>query len=312
MLDLYKLHIFATVVQAGSFSAAGERLYMTQSAVSQHIKDLEASVGRTLFRRGWRGVRLTPHGEILHRYTGKILTLIAHAENALIDVENLTDGRISIGATPGIGIYLAPDWVQRFRGRYPQLTVALKTGVTSQIVADILAQQLEIAFIEGELHQNLPQGLAALELEKVEQYAVVGFKHPFWERETLSLGDLHGQSMIVRQPSSQSRIWLENTLEQHGVTPVIGAEFDNLESMKRAVMLGTCIAVLPPYVIQNEITQKHLHMIPLDDRPLTRSLKLIWDTRQPVSPITRAFLSELSGEYDVLNTLLLELDSLDE
>ena len=63
MLDLNKLHVFNVVAQAGSFSAAADRLYVTQSAVSQHIKELETGLGRQLFQRGRRGVRLTPHGD---------------------------------------------------------------------------------------------------------------------------------------------------------------------------------------------------------------------------------------------------------
>lgn len=83
MLNLYKLEIFATVVQTGSFSAAAERLLMTQPAVSQHIQDLEASLGARLFQRGRRGVTLTPAGETLHSYTQEILRLLAEAENAV-------------------------------------------------------------------------------------------------------------------------------------------------------------------------------------------------------------------------------------
>ncbi|MBL8120019.1 MAG: LysR family transcriptional regulator, partial [Anaerolineae bacterium] len=134
MLDLYKLHIFSVVAETGSFSAAAERLYMTQPAVSQHIKELEGGLGRTLFQRGWRGVKLTAHGEILQRYTGEIFALVAEAERALTDVEQLSSGRVRVGATPGVGVYLAPEWVQQFRSRYPQLTVALQTGVTASIV----------------------------------------------------------------------------------------------------------------------------------------------------------------------------------
>jgi DNA-binding transcriptional LysR family regulator len=306
MLDLYKLQIFAAVVQAGSFSAAGERLFMTQSAVSQHIKELEASLGRQLFQRGWRGVILTTHGEILHRYTAEIFELVASAENALMDVENLTGGRIRIGATPGIAVYLVPDWVQRFRVRYPQLTVALQTGVTAQVVTDVLAQRLDIGFIEGELDDYPQPELASLELEAVEQQVVVGFKHPFWERDRLHIDELNGRSLIVRQSGSQSRLWLERALHRHGIEPVIGAEFDNLESMKRAVTVGLCLAVLPPYVVQNEVEQGLLHMIPVADKPLTRSLKLIRDRRISLSPITRAFLAEMSEPYRDLRAFLNE------
>lgn len=308
MLDLYKLQIFSVVVQEGSFSAAAERLYMTQSAVSQHIKELESSLGRQLFQRGWRGVKLTSHGEVLNRYTAEIFALVARAESALTDVEHLASGRVSMGATPGIGIYLAPDWVQHFRTRYPQLTVALQTGVTSQIVSDVLGQRLDIGFIEGELDDHIPSRLSSLVLEEIEQQVVVGFKHPFWELDTLRLDDLRQQSLIVRQASSQSRIWLEATLHQHGIEPVIGAEFDNLESMKRAVALGTCLAVMPPYVVQTEVEQRLLHMIPVEGRPLTRSLKLIWDSNAYFSPVTRAFLDELSQFYPPLNEFLNQVD----
>lgn len=308
MLDLYKLQIFSVVVREGSFSAAAERLYITQSAVSQHIKELEASLGRQLFQRGWRGVRLTPHGEILYRYTGEIFTLVAKAENALTDVNHLVSGRVSIGATPGIGVYLAPEWTQLFRERYPQLTVALQTGVTSQIVSDVLGQRLDIGFIEGELDEHPQARLASLVLEEIEQQVVVGFKHPFWERDMVSIEDLHQQSLIVRQANSQSRVWLERALRQHGIEPVIGAEFDNLESIKRAVSVGMCIAVLPPYVVQAEVAQGLLHMIPVENKPLTRSLKLVWDATTHFSPITRAFLVELRQRYGALNALLNQAD----
>ncbi len=304
MLDLYKLQIFSAVVQAGSFSAAAEHLYITQSAVSQHIKELESSLGRPLFQRGWRGVKLTPHGEILNRYTIEIFELVAKAENALIDVNQLTSGRVSIGATPGIAVYLAPDWVQHFRSRYTQLTVVLQTGVTSQIISDVLGQHLDIGFIEGELDDHVSPHLSSLVLEEIEQQIVVGFKHPFWEYSTVGIEDLRDQSLIVREANSQSRIWLEQTLHQNHINPVIGAEFDNLESMKRAVSLGRCLAVLPPYVVQTEVEQHLLHMIPINGKPLTRSLKLIWDSNVPFAPITHAFLAELRQNYPVLNELL--------
>lgn len=304
MLDLYKLQIFSMVVREGSFSAAAERLYMTQSAVSQHIKDLETSLGRRLFQRGWRGVKLTTHGEILNRYTGQIFDLVARAESALIDIDHLTSGRVNMGATPGIGIYLAPDWVQEFRSRYPQLTVALQTGVTAQIIGDVLSQKLDIGFIEGELDDRPQPRLASLILEDVEQQVVVGFRHPFWNRERLTIDELGGQSLIVRQQNSQSRVWLDQALQQHGVEPLIGAEFDNLESIKRAVTVGACLAVLPSYVVQSEVEQHLLHMIPVEGRPFTRSLKLIWDSQTHFSPVTRAFLAALSERYPGLKALL--------
>lgn len=303
MLDLYKLQIFTVVVQEGSFSRAAEQLYITQSAVSQHIKELEASLGTPLFQRGWRGVQLTHQGEILYGYTRDIFALVAKAENAVTDVEHLTSGRVSIGTTPGVGVYLAPDWVQQFRARYPPLAVALQTGVTAQIVADVLGRRLDIGVIEGELEGVQQPRLASLVLEEVEQKIVAGFKHAWWERDTVQIEELRRQSLIVRPANAQSRIWLDKALREHGIEPAIGAEFDNLEAMKRAVIGGMCLAVLPPYVFQAEAEQGLLHVISVEGKPLVRSLKLIWDQQVYFSPVTRAFLGVLSESFPVLKTL---------
>ena len=304
MIDLHRLYVFHIVAQEGSFSAAAVRLYMTQSAVSQHIKELEASLGQTLFDRGWHGARLTASGEVLAGYARQVFELVAQAENALTDVGRLASGRVSIGASPGVGVYLAPHWVQQFRSQYPRLTVAFNTGVTAQITADVLAHRIDLGVIEGELD---PRSLARLGhhiLEQVEQSVVVGFKHPFWDMSSVTLAALNQQSFIVRQQNSQSRIWLEQTLKQHGVEPVIGAEFDNLESIKRALGAGRCLAVLPAYVVEVEVEQHMLRRIPVEGQPFVRAMRLIWDREVRFSPVARAFLAFLAEHYPGLQNVL--------
>jgi LysR family transcriptional regulator, low CO2-responsive transcriptional regulator len=304
MLDLYKLQIFSVVIQEGSFSAAAEHLFMTQSAVSQHIKELEQQLGQQLFQRGWRGVKPTAHGNILYRYTTEIFALVAKAENAVTDVNHLAEGRISIGATPGISMYLVPNWVQNFRMQYPQLTVATQTGVTSKILKDVLAHRIEIGFIEGELADNQSTRLSSLVLEEIEQQVVVGAKHPFFKLDKLTIEDLHEQPIIMRQTTSQSRIWLEQILHKYAIDPVIASEFDNLESIKRTVSVSTSLTILPPYVVQSEVNQGILHIIPIEGKPLMRSLKLIWASDVHFSPIANAFLRELSQSFSMVNELL--------
>lgn len=304
MIDLHKLHVFHIVAQEGSFSAAAERLYITQSAVSQQIKELEAGLGQTLFDRGWRGVRLTLSGEILAETAAQVFDLIARAETALTDVAQLTSGRITISATQGVSSYLAPLWMQEFRAEHPNFTVALNTGVTGKIVDDVLAHRSDLGVIEGELEESLPPRLGHLVLDEIEQILVVGFKHPFWDRDRVDLADLTEQSFIMRQQQSQSRIWLERTLKRGGIDPHVAAEFDNFEAMKRAVAAGTCIAVLPPYVIESELKQHVLHAVPVEGKPLVRELKLIWNRDTQASPITRRFLTFLSQHYPAVHVIL--------
>lgn len=300
MLDLYKLEIFVRVVEEGSFSAAAERLLMTQSGVSQHIQDLERSLGSALFTRSSRGVRLTAAGKTLHDYTLRILALVAEAEAAVTDVTHLAAGRVAVGATPGVSIYVLAEWVQSFAALYPNLTVQMQTEITPRIVDGLLAARLDIGFVEGELAPHLAARVEVRVLEELEQFVVVGRKHPFWERDQVELSELNDQYMIMRQPESQTRIWLDAQLATQGVRPRVGAEFDALESIKRAVMAAPALTILPAYAVQDEVAYGQLRALPLVGRPLQRSLKLIWCKRRHFSPVTRSFLRHLVARFPAL------------
>jgi LysR family transcriptional regulator, low CO2-responsive transcriptional regulator len=290
MLNLSKLEVFAAVVRTGSFSAAAQQLLMTQPAVSQHIHDLEASLGTRLFVRGRRGVTLTPAGEQLREYTRAIFQLVAEAENAITDVDNLAAGAMRVGATPGISVYLLPDSIQEFHSRYPKLQVSVQTGITPQILADLGLGKLDLGLIEGELEEPLDGVLGVQMLDDVEQWVVVGPKHPWWGRAEVPIEELGGQSMVLRQRHSQTRIWLDGIFQQYNLHPRIAAEFDNVESIKRAVINSMSITVLPDYAVQHEVELGRLWLLHVAERPLLRTLKVVWNREMYTSPVTRAFL----------------------
>jgi DNA-binding transcriptional LysR family regulator len=306
MLDLYKLDIFLHVTRAGSFNRAAEGLLMSQSAVSQHIQDLEIGLGATLFDRGRRGVEMTQAGKTLHDYALRIFQLIADAENAVTDVSKLPKGQIMIGATPGVGVYLLPDAIQSFRQHYPNLSVILQTGITSHVIADLYAGRVDLGFIEGELEESRDQRLCVKVLEQVEQLVVVGRKHPWWDRNQVALQELNGQSFIMRQAGSQTRIWLEQTLRDHKIEPKVSGEFDNVESMKRMVTLGLCLAILPAYVVHEEVKADIVRTLPLQGAPLQRTLKLVWDREKFFTPVVWAFLKHLSTRLPALAGVIAE------
>lgn len=304
MISLYKLEIFSVVVEAGSFSSAAERLFLSQPAVSQHIQDLETSLGVQLFERGPRGVRLTASGEVLHNYTRCILSLLSEAENAVTNVKQLGSGQIRIGATPGIGSYVLPNWIQSFRIHYPKLTVSLTTDVTVRVVTALLNHTLDVGFIEGEL-TDLPE-LEQLVLQQVSQWIVVSPSHPWAAKGSILLDALHGEPFIMRTPDSQTSQWLLQNLKRYGVIPRTVAEFDSPEAIKQAVMAGMGISILPEYVFLHECEAGRLHGLSLQDVPLQRELKLAWNKRHSLTPIARAFLA---GQFPHLFTVPSEIET---
>jgi DNA-binding transcriptional LysR family regulator len=304
MLSLYKLEIFVAVVQAGSFSAAAQRFPMTQPAISQHIQDLEHSLGTPLFVRGRRGVQLTPAGNTLLDYTQKILRLVAEAESKVTNVENIAAGQIMVGATPGVSTYLLPEWLQGFREKYPQLNVALQTGVTTDCIAGVMEHQLDLAFVEGELEKIHRKGLGHIFLRPVMMVVVVGQGHPWSEREKVKIGELAGQAFIMRQPHSRTRVWVDDILAKHKVEPHVVAEFDNQDAIKQAVMSNMGLTILPDYAVQREIGMGLVKALGVEDILLKRELKLLYDETMPFSPVARALLMYLQQMFPDLSKIM--------
>lgn len=303
MLNLYKLHIFATVAQEGSFSAAATTLYMSQSAISQHMRDLENSLGTTLFNRGRRGVKLTFAGEKLFDYTQRILQLVAEAENAITHVENLREGQIRIAATPVISVYLLPQWTRRFREQYPHLVVALTTDITSQVIQSVVSHRVELGFVEGEIEIPVPH-LGQIVLQTIPMAVVVNATHAWAERDTIPIHLLDKQPLVSREANSHTRLWMENLARYHQITFHIVAEFDNPESIKQAVASGMGLTILPVDSIQDEVSRGRLKAIQIEQVPLERTLKLLWDEARFFNPITRTFIKIMTDFFPQLKRLV--------
>ncbi len=304
MLSLYKLEIFAAVVQEGSFSSAAKRLMITQPAVSQHVQDLENSLGAILINRRQRGAILTPSGETLYDYTRQILDLVAQAEAAVTNVENLTSGQLSMGATPGISGYLLPEWVKGFRERFANLNVTLQTAVTTDIVSGVMNSSYDLGFVEGELDSSNQPYLGKLPLREIELFVVVAPQHG-WANEThIPIQHLHEQPFVTRQPHSRTRVWQDTLMSKYQVKPRIVGEFDNLEAIKQAVQSNIGISILPDYSVKREVESGFLKCLTLDEVPLSRHITLLWDKRHPFTPIARALLLQLNQQFPAIHALL--------
>ena len=302
MLTLYKLEIFHTVTEEGSFSRAASRLRLTQPAVSQHIRDLEVKLGRELFRRNNQGVRLTPAGELLLDYTRCILRMLAEAESAIASLKELSSGQITIGATHGVGVYLLPRWVQSFRERFPQVMVTSKTDITAGISTQVLDGRLDLGLVEGEL--SIAPPLNSIPLQEIELHVVVGDKHKWWDEAEVALSNLEDQAFIARPLGSHTRAWTDQLFARSGISPRIVAEFDNPEAILQAVAAGVGISLLPDWAVPDNQSGAKVRKIRVQGARLNRTLRLIWNENRAFSSAAQAFLAHLSGPFPILSQLL--------
>ncbi len=298
MLSIYKLSIFSTVARVGSFSKAAKALYLTQPAVSQHIVALEKQMGISLFARKQRGVELTSAGETLLEYSQQILWLTQAAESAVADVENIQDGILRLGATPSASIYLLPDWMNNFRQRYPSINFSLDTDTTSRLLSRIKNHTLELSIVEGEVKEE--SNLNIVLLKDTELLLIIPPDHAWRKLDSVSIHSLDNVPFAARQIDSQTRIWVDRLLAEYDIRPQIAFEFDNPESIKRAVIRKMGVSILPACAVQEEIKQKQLIALPLEEKILKRQLKCVWSSEIPLSAIGRAFIGMLSENFPAL------------
>jgi DNA-binding transcriptional LysR family regulator len=296
MLNLYQLQIFQTVTDAGSFSRAAAQLYLTQPAVSQHIQALETDLGVTLFHRGRRGITLTNSGELLLDYARCLLQLAEKTRQAVANADQMETGVFAIGASPGVGVYLLPNWIRSFNQRYPALTVTVKTAPSPEIIQAVLGGTLRLGIIEGELNDDV--ALHAVPLWDEEIVVAVSNQHAWHKQRTIEATDLNQQNFVMREEGSLTRAWEMQLMAKYHITPRIIAEFNSPAAIKQAVVSGLGIAILPSFVIEPETDAGQLHALRLADQALSRTLKLIWSYSDTFpSQTAQAFISHLSHEF---------------
>lgn len=295
MMTLHKLKIFRVVVDAGSLNKAARALYLVQSVVSQHVADLEADLGTALLQRTSRGIAPTAAGKTLYDYAGRILALVTEAELAIAHVDAQTSLTISIAATPGVSVYLLPQWLQNFRTHHPNVGINLQTALTHEVTRDLLKGRYDLAFIEGDLEDLESADIGRTKLQTVEYFVVVNALSELNDRRSLHIDDLESVPFVTRQPGSRARRWIDRQMGSDAGKLRIIAELDSPGAIKYAVLNGMGAGILPDYAIEREIERGELIALRLDAHPLTRPLLMLWDRRQPLSAIQRAFIRTLPG-----------------
>lgn len=304
MITLHKLSLFRTVYECGSLNRAARTLYVAQSVVSQHIQDLEATLGAKLFERTPRGIRPTPAGNLLYEYAGRILDLVNEAERAIAHVEALEDRTLTVAATPGVSVYLLPRWLNDFREERPNIHVNLQTALTLELIRDVQGGRYDLGFVEAEPDELQGFAVAYHEVRQVVYYVVMPPDHPWAGRATVTLEDLLQAPFITRQPGSRARKWLEATLGKAAARLNIVAELDSPGAIKFALLNGMGVAILPDYVIEREVARGELGECRLEGFHLQRSLLMLWQADRPWHPIQRAFIQTLVKTAPTLRQIL--------
>ncbi|MEK4229629.1 LysR substrate-binding domain-containing protein [Solibacillus sp. FSL H8-0538] len=270
------------VVKQGSFSNAAELLFMSQPAVSQHVKQYEQELGAILFDRSTKKLRLTAAGRITFDYCLKMIRLQQELSQALDDLANEVKGKLTIGASYSYGEYILPQVIAQFLQQYPQVEPQIDIQNTSHIAEQVLNQQIDVGIVEGIVsHQQLERVRFAQ-----DQMVLVANK----PLKTL----LGNETWIIREPGSGTRAAVERFWHAQHLQPQRLQQYGSTQLIKGAVMAGIGVSLLSKWTVEQEIAQQQLFVIDAPRLTWNRDFYCIQLKEQIKSKVVQTFIGFLT------------------
>ena len=285
-MDLSQLEVFLTVARERKFSRAAEKLYRTQSAVSQTIRKLELEIGEPLFDRSSREGVLTDAGRVLQEYAEKLLNLRQDAQEALVEMRELQKGKLTIAANEFTALYLLPV-LAAYRRLHPTIRITVQRSLGSHIPDDILRHNVELGVLSYDPQEPHLQSTVVY----LDQLAfVVPPGHPLAEAKEVSVRQLGAESFVAHIVTSPYRDKVIEAFRRHKTPLHMDVELPTLQAIKRFVCMGNGVALVPEISVENELTRGELVRIPVRDLHFERKLRLVYRQESSLSHAGRAFL----------------------
>jgi DNA-binding transcriptional LysR family regulator len=260
MINLDQLRVFQAVAQTGSFTRAADVVHLTQPGISKHVKQMEESFGTPLFDRSGRKATLTEAGAILFEATQGVMTIIDVAEQRIEELKGLRSGRLRLGTSFPIGVYLLPPVLAQFRKKYPGIEVTLDITVSGMIGPKVLASEIDLGLASYEPRDSR---LVARAFMTDELVAIVPRDHKLAHKRHITPQELTEDTFIVAAPGAGTRTLLEERLRDQGILLQKVLDFGNLEGVKHAVEAGLGISIQARSVVQREVASGSLRAVKL-------------------------------------------------
>lgn len=284
-MDLDRLRTFALAAEELNFTQTARLLHLSQPAVSQQIRELEETLGVSLFERRGRGLALTPAGERLKPMASAMLKEAERLKEALGEFRGVPQGVLRIGAGTTLGIYLLPHALGRFSRDFPAIRPSLRITEAEALVRALRDGELDLALVEEELSLGRIFGWEKLPLIDDELVLIASADHPWAQRPEIALAELAEERFIMRPPQSSTRQLITERFAEAGLDPAslnIRFELGHTEGIKRSVMAGLGVGFVSRYAIAHELQARTLVEVRIRDFAIGRSLWLLRPAEKPL------------------------------
>jgi len=277
-MNFQQLSTFCTVLSEGSMTAAAEKLFLTQPAVSQQIRNLEEELGAELLVRGVRQVKATLQGQILFDYAKRILNLTQQAQVAIQTMSQEVSGHLRVGTLNSLGLFLVSPIIGLFLKHNSKLHIKLTYGLGEKIVSDMRNQQIDVAI--------LPEMKSEYGVEFPEFEKRFLMKDEMWlaasGRDTALPASIEVKQLTIRPVVSFSeqypgfRNLLERKLNELKLQILPVFETENVGTLKRAIESGLGWGFLPSHAIRKQVRTGRISQILVDDLKYSVNVNLYY------------------------------------
>lgn len=290
-LDLYR--VFYTVAKSGSLTKAAEELYISQPAVSRSIKQLENQLGVTLFTRTHRGMTLSAQGgKVIFSEVERALGLLGEAENRIAEMKTSATGKIRIGASDTIFEYFLADKIVEFHEKFPAVNIDLVADFTPDTIEKLKSDKLDVAFVnlpitpepDLKLHGNCM---------RLNDIFIAGEKFQELKEKSLSFTELKKYPLIMMEKNTIARRSIDNFLGSLGVDLQPSIEVGSWALMKRLVLRGMGIGIIPREYAARKLADGNLFEVKTDPALPVRSVGMLLKKNAPVSYALHCFIDGL-------------------
>ncbi|MEO7298960.1 MAG: LysR family transcriptional regulator [Verrucomicrobiota bacterium] len=292
-MQIETLKVFCDLTETESFTKAAQINQVTQSAVSQQISSLEKQFKSLLIERSKKKFRLTREGQVLYDYSKQIIQSYESLHNRLQEIKDIISGTIRVATIYSIGLHDLPPYLKKFLRSFPTVNVHIEYRRANQVYDDVLGNVVDLGLIA------YPVKDARLELVPLRKDALVMIchpAHPLARNKTIKLSQLNGQKFIGFEPDIPTRKAIDQILKDNNVEVQTVMEFDNIETVKRAVEIEAGISIVPQGTITQEVSKQTLAELKIEGLDLFRPLAAIYKKNKVLSPAMKQFLTILKGQ----------------
>jgi len=299
-MDLGELEVFLAVAREGRFSRAAEKLFRTQSAVSQTIRKLEEELGEPLFDRSSREGVLTDAGSVLREYAEKLVNLRTDAREALTELREVQRGKLVIAANEFTALYLLPV-LGEFRRLHPMIKITVLRSLGSRIGDQVLRHAAEFGVLSYDPQEPL---LSSVVVYSDELAFVVPPSHPLARAGQISIKQLGAETFVAHNVPSPYRDKVIDSFRKYKTPLHMDVELPTLQAIKRFVAMGNGVAFVPHISAESELADGELVRIRVRELDFSRKLRLVYRKKANLSHAAQAFLKvaeayarEKAGNY---------------